>query len=107
MTRLSNRQFPLMEIFSKGNHLSIAQIQKLDQRPFRSFLVHTWVAYHPGKGFRITSQGRAAWDEFCTTSIDRKNPHMPLTRYFDPVAYGLDATYHKPKLQVVAGRGAA
>jgi hypothetical protein len=91
MTRLSNRQFPMLQTFvdlgSKG--LSIGQAQAFDQRPFRSMLIRRWVAYIPGRGFRITEEGRDAWAEFQHTEIMRKNPTLPLTAYFDPVAHGL------------------
>src|SRR5262249_61126458 len=60
----------------------------------------------PGRGFQITREGRQGWEEFERTEIWRKNPTLPLTVYFDPVAYGLVAT-GKSKLHVVKVRGAA
>jgi hypothetical protein len=101
MTRLSNRQYPMLRAFAatlRDFHMPIAEAQKYDQRPFRSMLVRRWIAYRPGRGFHITKEGRAAWDEFQAGEIWRKNPSLPLTRYFDPAAYGL---------RVVAKRGAA
>lgn len=95
MTRLSNRQFPMLALFAEkgsGFHMSIASAQKLDQRPFRSMLVRGYIEYRPGKGFHITDAGRAAWEEFGNTGIGRKNPNLPLTAYFDPTAYGLKAS---------------
>ena len=105
MTRLSNRQYPMLRQFCEGQiYMSIAQAQKFDQRPFRSMLMQGWVEYKPGKGFHITEAGLKAWDEFRFTAIARKNPDMPLTRYFDPAAYGLKQT---AKVHILARRGAA
>lgn len=89
MTRLSNRQYPMLEIFASGVYMRIEEAQIFDQRPFRSMLIRGWVAYKPGRGFHITADGRKARDEFHHTEISRKNPLLPLTAYFDPTAYGL------------------
>ena len=93
MTRLSNRQYPMLHIFAvelgAQGYMSIEDAQALDQRPFRSMLIQQWVAYRAGRGFHITKAGRDAWYEFGNTGIARKNPHAPLTRYFDATAYGL------------------
>ena len=89
MTRLSNLQFPMLEMFISGVYMSIEQAQHFDQRPFRSMLIRKWVVYKPGRGFHITPEGRKARDEFHNTEIARKNPLLPLTAYFDPTAYGL------------------
>ena len=90
MTRLSNRQFPMLALFIESSFLSIEDVQKFDQRPFRSMLIQQWVVYKPGRsGFAITPLGRKAWEEFQHTDIARKNPLAPLTRYFDATAYGL------------------
>jgi len=59
-----------------------------------------------GRGFLITQEGREAWEQFERTEIWRYNPALPLTVYFDPVAYGL-ATTEKSKLHVMKARGAA
>src|SRR5215471_9772865 len=67
---------------------------------FRDGSVTSWTR------LRITREGREAWEEFQRTEIWRKNPTLPLTAYFDPVAYGLVAT-GKSKLHVVKVRGAA
>lgn len=108
MTRLSNRQYPMLEIFAEGrSFLSIAQAQTFDQRPFRSMLIRDWVSYVPTKGFRITEKGKAAWDEFRHTEIARKNPLAPLTAYFDPTAYGLAPVRKKRRKTVAARAGAA
>jgi hypothetical protein len=93
MTRLSNRQYPMLREFADHNsdyHMSIETAQVFDQRPFRSMLIHKWIAYRPGRGFHITREGRAAWREFIETEIFRKNPTLPLTAYFDATAYGLE-----------------
>jgi hypothetical protein len=99
MTRLSNRQFPMLETFASGVYMNIEEAQYYDQRPFRSMLVHGWIAYKPGRGFHITPAGRKAHSEFHGTEIGRKDPTMPLTSLFDPTAYGVR--------KVQAMRGAA
>ena len=46
MTRLSNRQFPMLRLFTEltpGKCLTVAQA--FDQRPLRSMLYRKWVAY--------------------------------------------------------------
>lgn len=90
MTRLSNRQYPMLKTLHDSRTLSIAEAQKFDQRPFRSMLIRKYSAY-TGHGFRITKEGEAALYEFETTDIARKNPQLPLTAYFDYKAYGLAA----------------
>ena len=92
MTRLSNRQYPMLKMFFDGGpnfYMSIDQAQHWDQRPFRSMLLREWVAYRPKHGFHLTKAGRAAWQEFLATDIARKNWSSPLTAAFDPSAYGL------------------
>jgi hypothetical protein len=98
MTRLSNRQYPMLQTFMEHAtggefYMSIEAAQAFDQRPFRSMLIQRWIVFVPGRGFRITKEGRAAWREFHETSIMRLHPEMPLTAYFDADAYGLT----KPK----------
>jgi len=98
MTRLSNRQYPMLRMFCelKGNqYMSIEDAQQWDQRPFRSMLIRKWVSYKPGHGFYATFDGRAALQEFLSTDIARHNVMAPLTAYFDPTAYGLRV--HKGK----------
>lgn len=92
MTRLSNRQYPMLRTFIEGGrdyYMTIEEAQAFDQRPFRSMLVQRWVVYRPGRGFHATKEGRQAWEEFLNTEILRKNPSLPLTAFFDPTAYGL------------------
>lgn len=93
MTRLSNRQYPMLRLFADDlgpqKFMSIEQAQHWDQRPFRSMLIQKWVVYKPGKGFHVTKLGVRALNEFLSTDIARKHPEMPLTVYFDPDAYGL------------------
>lgn len=92
MTRLSNRQYPMLRQFAKqpdGYHMSIETAQQFDQRPFRSMLIRQWISFRPGKGFHITRKGLEAWEEFGHTSIKRADPSSPLTAYFDPAAYGI------------------
>ena len=94
MTRLSNRQYPLLRTFydmGPLQYMSIEDAQAFDQRPFRSMLIREWVSYKPKHGFHITKKGRAAYIEFQDTSIERQNKSLPLTSYFDPTAYGLHA----------------
>lgn len=73
-----------------GTHrfMSIDDARLYDQRPFRSMLIREWIAYRPGRGFHLTKAGAAAWREFQSTEIWRKNPASPLTAFFDPTKYG-------------------
>ena len=108
MTRLSNRQYPMLLALcdnGENNYMPIEDAQKWDQRPFRSMLIRKWAAYKPGRGFHVTREGRDAMQEFLSTDIARKNPRLPLTAYFDPVAYGLAVP--KKKVHVMHKRGAA
>ncbi len=92
MTRLSNRQWPMLKTLSDNgsdSYMSIEEAQQFDQRPFRSMLIQGWCEYKSGRGFHITKRGKAAMNEFETTDIIRMHPEMPLTSYFDPTAYGL------------------
>jgi hypothetical protein len=73
----------------KDEFMTIDEAQRFDQRPFRSMLIQEWISYKPGAGFHITRKGKAAWEEFRSTEIWRKNPELPLTAYFDPTAYKL------------------
>lgn len=101
MTRLSNRQYPMLQMFATGGtgyHMSIEDAQQWDQRPFRSMLIQKWVVFRPGRGFHITREGLAAYHEFLNTDIARKNASLPLTKYFDATAYGLNKPRRKAKL---------
>jgi hypothetical protein len=101
VTRLSNLQYPMLRaLFQNGvdGYMSIEEAQKFDQRPFRSMLIHRWCAYRPGRGFHITKEGQQAMYEFEDTDILRKNPSLPLTSYFDAVAYGLST---KRRVQII------
>jgi len=92
MISLSKRQWPVLEMFVNldgDKYMSIEAAQKLDQRPFRSMLVQGWIVYARGRGFHITREGRAAWEEYNSKPIWRKDASRPLTQYFDPTAYGL------------------
>jgi hypothetical protein len=91
MTRLSNRQWPMLRALydNMGGFMTIEQAQKFDQRPFRSMLIQGWCAFRPGRGFHITPEGKAAMHEFQDTDIKRKHPEFPLTKYFDITAYSL------------------
>jgi len=110
MTRLSNRQFPMLSMFAEEGpdfYMKIDTAQRFDQRPFRSMLIQKWVVYHAGKGFHITREGRAAYDEFLHTDIARKNPLLPLTAYFDPTVYGLKSGKPRAKVHEMRRRAAA
>src|SRR5262245_44668192 len=92
MTRLSNRQYPVLKIFAEQRSsfgMKIHHAQELDQRPFRSMLIQEWIAYTPIRGFHLTDKGRQAWKEFQHTDIRRKDPTAALTAYFDPTQYEL------------------
>ena len=109
MTRLSNRQYPMLREFaeqSSSYFMPIHVAQKFDQRPFRSMLIQRWIAYRPGRGFHITREGRQAWHEFVTTEIFRKNSMLPLTAFFDPTAYGLKDPYRKGTVHVMPSHSA-
>lgn len=110
MTRLSNRQYPMLRmLFENGQrgYMTIADAQKFDQRPFRSMLIRGWCAYRPAHGFHITKEGEQAMLEFESTDILRKHPELPLTRYFDPTAYGLKPEKPKAKVHTMRRRTAA
>lgn len=91
MTRLSNRQYPMLRTFINSGvqfYMTEEEAKRYDQRPFRSMLIQEWIAFRPGHGFHITREGRAAWQEFQDTSILRVNPLLPLTKYFkDPTVH--------------------
>jgi hypothetical protein len=110
MTRLSNRQYPmLLALVDNGtdHYMNIEEAQSFDQRPFRSMLIQGWAAYRPGRGFHVTKEGIKALHEFLETDITRKDPTMPLTAYFDPTAYGLELKNKKRHLHVIPKKGAA
>ena len=104
MTRLSNRQFPMLRMFAEGGdafHMRIHEAQRFDQRPFRSMLIQQWIRYSTRRqGFVLTREGQDAWEEFQQTSIARQNSQRPLTAYFDPLLYHLRDPY-KQKLRVM------
>lgn len=108
MTRLSNRQYPMLATFATARsdfRMKINDAQLFDQRPFRSMLIQKWITYETGSGFLITEKGREAWREFQNTDIARKDPTMPLTAYFDPTAYALKG--RKRRLHVIRNGKAA
>lgn len=91
---LSNRQHPMLQLFATAKSdffMSVEEAQTYDQRPFRSMLVQGWIAYRPGHGFHITKEGKEAWRLYISTEIFRSEARasFPLTKYFDPNAYGL------------------
>jgi hypothetical protein len=106
MTRLCNRQYPMPQALARTSYISILEAQKVDQRPFRSMLIQEWAAFRPGKGFYIRRSGLQALDEFRHADIRRKDPRLPLTRYFDPTACGLTIS-EKTAPHVVTARASA
>jgi len=94
-TRLSNRQYTMLLMFAsepKDFILKLEAARGFDQRAFRSMLIREYVAYQPSaKGFRLTALGRNAFHTFESTDITRKDPSLPLTKYFDGTLYGLAA----------------
>ena len=98
-TRLSNRQYTMLQMFyseSKDFTMKIEVAQAFDQRAFRSMLIRQYVAYVPSaKGFRLTALGRDAFHTFEATDITRRNPALPLTAYFDMDSYGLNRSAKK------------
>ena len=107
MTRLSNRQFPMLKAFADRSYMSVESAQLYDQRAFRSMLVRGWITYHAKRGFQITETGFKAWMEFRTTEIWRLHPERPLTAYFDPKAYRLTMPKARTPLVVMKKAGAA
>ena len=96
MISLSNRGFPMLHLFAGGAYMTYTEAHKYDQRPFRSMLIREYIAYHPGKGFRITDKGKKVWEEFTSTEIDRKNRDAHLTAVFRPEDWGLKETAKRP-----------
>jgi len=97
MTRLSNRQYPMLNMFfsnGRNRYITIDEMRSFDQRPFRSMLIRGYVKYRAGYGFHITAEGEQAMREFEETDITRANIEGPLTAYFDPTAYGLKGRIH-------------
>lgn len=98
---LSNRQRPMLEMFDAVPFVSVEHAAGMSQVTFGSLYRRRkddnddpkvqLVAYKPGKGFHITAQGRDALYSrgAYEADITRKNTSDPLTRFFDPVAYGL------------------
>lgn len=107
MTRLSNRQYPMLLALHDTDYMSLDEAQAFDQRPFRSMLIRRWAAYRPGRGFHVTREGRAALQEFLQTDITRKDPSMPLTAYFDSTAYNLPTPAKRHLHAMAAREGAA
>jgi len=94
MILMSNRLYPMLETFvtlGGSYYMSVETAKRYDQRPFRSMLIRGWIAFRPGPrgGFYLTREGRQAWQDYHHTEIWRKNPRLPLTRYFDADAYQL------------------
>lgn len=105
MTRLSNRQYPMLRAFTdeaSDFYMGTEEAARFDQRPFRSMLIRKYISYRPGKGFHLTKEGRAAYQEFLETDILRQNPNLPLTAYFDAAAYGIKAKVHVLKRKAAA-----
>ena len=111
MTRLSELQFPMLREFAglgRNEYMSIERAQMFDQRPFRSMLKRQWVTYVRGHGFHITGTGRDAWFDFQNRDIFRHNQSAPLTKFFNPMAFGLRQPYkHTGRTNVIPMRKTA
>jgi hypothetical protein len=70
-----------------GVYLSIEQAQHFDQRPFRSMLIRGWVAYLPGRGFRLRKAGRRGMN--FTILASNEESHHALGAARRAAAYGL------------------
>lgn len=102
--QLSNRTHPMLELFAtqRSNwYMPLATARAYDQRPFRSMMVHGWIAFDRSLGdeggFRITDEGKQAWTDYISTDILRSESQAsrPLTAYFDAKAYGLRVVKRK------------
>jgi hypothetical protein len=81
----------LREMVSRGTTpLRAEEAVKYDQRPFGTMIHRQWIKYIPKKGFVITHEGRAAWEDFNAGNIFRHDTNRPLSHYFDPTLYGLN-----------------
>jgi len=109
MTRLSNRQYPMLRMFfdqGRQHYMNRELAQHYDNRPLISMIKRGYVVYRLGRGFVITDAGLQALHEFETTDIARKNPLAPLSKYFDEEAYGLKPVA-RAKVHVMKHKGAA
>lgn len=92
MINLSDLGFPMLYALTqlRGKYMTYEEAQTYDQRPFRSMLIRGWVAWSRKEhGFYLTEAGKNAWNQFNSRDIARKNPHLPLTAFFDAEAFGL------------------
>lgn len=92
MISLSDLGFPMLQALNrmKGGVMTVEEAQAFDQRPFRSMLIRGYVSYSRKEGgFYLTEAGQKAWLDFNSRDITRKNPHLPLTAFFDAAAFGL------------------
>jgi hypothetical protein len=108
---VSKWQFPMLRLFCErapGTFMSRSEAAILDQRSCGSLYHRGWIGERPGKGFYATKAGRAACDEYMIGEArHRQNPDLPLSHYFDPIAYGLRKPSDKSKVHVLARQGAA
>ncbi|HEX6825896.1 MAG TPA: hypothetical protein VF077_06200 [Nitrospiraceae bacterium] len=105
MTRLSERQFKMLQTFADGGAdfwLSLEDAAGYDQRPFRSMLMRQYVTYRAGKGFKMTKTGAKAWSDFLSCNITRKDPTGALTSYFDPEYYALRSSKAAGRMELRA-----
>jgi hypothetical protein len=88
----SPRQYQMIKMFHEASAgISLHDMKRYDQRPFRSMLIRGWVTYNKRVGFAITKQGRHDFLTFLSQDISRKSPEMPLTAYFDQRLFHLKA----------------
>lgn len=89
---LSGRQYAMLRMFfDQGrDSMRISDAQQWNQTTFRSMLIRNYISY-TGHGFRITKEGDEAMRLFEQAEIARSASmtSQPLTRYFDPAAYGV------------------
>ena len=97
MIQLTERTNGLLEVFAREGldyHMAIEELQSYDLRPARALHMRGYIAFGR-KGAHITKEGLAAWDKWHNPSLTRKDPTMPLSHYFDSVAYGLPVVRKK------------
>jgi hypothetical protein len=112
MTRLSCLQYALLKaLFQNGtdNFWSFDEAKQWNQGTFRSMLIRQYCVYKPTRGFHVTKTGIDAMVEFETEDALRSEAmrNMPLTSYFDAVAYGLDTKKRHPRTVREMRKGAA
>lgn len=107
---VSELQWPLLCMFATiqpGSFLSVARATELDQRPFGSLYHRNWITYHPGRGFRITREGLAAYDRYMGEVHKRMHPEAPFSHYLELISDLRKPAPVEKRLAVVRRSGAA